>query len=392
MDSQRTIKLLSSLNRKAIELDRFVDALPVAQDLPGLKRAVYVLRTEISDNLRTPDSMAMDRVERLRIMIGEISAFSTSMALRNDVRPAEGMATPLSAAQILESRCVSLNNNTLGLEIGLNRVAPEDIAKHIPGQKIAAFQFAFGDGRLVLQPQTDATLPGDEAVAASARELLIEEGFRLLGELQTSNCGPRLISAFSLLQGKIEAGNDVVQIGMRVRTADAALRASSDEFAASQFAILAAHLLNISHYLAQFPAWQRFAENAAGVALSDEDLTSLRSTSRALASYLRERPNLADAAVPEALETVSVWAADSAELDGKVILALARTLENLWSLVVRGVVAVRDELVKEGRKRVAAGIIALVVSACATFAPSMAQIPGAEWINATFDYVQALLP
>lgn len=276
----------------------------------------------------------------------------------------------------------------MGLQIGINLLNPAELEDLIPAQKVAAYQFAFAGERIVVVDQPPPASGPESLISAAANETLIEQGNRILIDLRGSNCSPRLIQAFTALQDRLAEHKNAVQVGMLNNACSKITLASTDELSTTLLELLKAHIEGVYSYLAQDPNWRVFIENSISVKLERNDVDELVITARALAAELEKKADTAEEAVPLALRTVADLADATERPDGRVTLALARTIENLVSLVTRAAAALRSDLFSEARKWVAI----IVLGALAGLALStIAKVPGAEWVPETVAFVLATL-
>ncbi|MGT2443054.1 hypothetical protein ACU4I5_10740 [Ensifer adhaerens] len=177
---------------------------------------------------------------------------------------------------------------------------------------------------------------------------------------------------------------------MQAQTCTQLLASSSDELSSTLFGLVKAHLAGVAAYLAQFPDWRLFMENSAKSVIDRDSLSELISTARTLARHFEVNSDQASPSVPAALNYVADHAENTENPDGRSILALGRTLENIWSLLAAQLVEIKNEVVKEGRKAIAKAVLALIAGTCVGFGMVIAKLPGAEWIERTLSYFLSL--
>jgi hypothetical protein len=277
-----------------------------------------------------------------------------------------------------------LNNLFLGMKIGLSQLGPDEILESLPGQKPAAFQFGFENEQVVVVDQPLRSTAREREIASSALEAAIEKGAYVGEQLSQSNSSPRLKDAFKALQDKLEARANIIQIGMFNQTCGRVLGGDVEELSPTLFELLRSHVDLVSATASQFEDWRIFRENA--VDIDHESINALSQSTLALIRELRNHNN-AEPDVTNALETVVGWT-DQKAADKRDVLALAGTLQNLWSLAAKSALA--KEVVSEGRKLVAKAIIAslLAVTTAGALA-ALGKIPGGEWIEPTLSYFKS---
>jgi len=166
--------------------------------------------------------------------------------------------------------------------------------------------------------------------------------------------------------------------------------ASEEELSTSLFEMLKAHIDSVYNYLAQDPQWRAFVEHSMSTYMERQDVDELIATARAIADQLARSETAAVEAVPVALNTVADLAEGVEKPDGRLTLALARTIENLISLVARGASTLKSDVASEARKWAARVVLGAVAAAAIA---TIAKVPGAEWIPDTVAYVlRSVLP
>ena len=85
----------------------------------------------------------------------------------------------------------------------------------------------------------------------------------------------------------------------------------------------------IGMYVAQFPAWQRFSENAASVELDARDVQRIGEAAQVVIDKLNLQPEIADDEVPRTLKALRALIADPAQATKRAAFAVLRTVENL---------------------------------------------------------------
>ena len=114
----------------------------------------------------------------------------------------------------------------------------------------------------------------------------------------------------------------------------------------------------------------------------------MATSARNLVSHLRAERS-ADAAVSDALETVASWVEDQTAPDKRDILSLSRTLENLWSVVSRSVLAIGRETISLGKTMAAGVVLGVLLLNAGQVIPVISKVPGAEWIETAYNYLKA---
>ena len=263
----------------------------------------------------------------------------------------------------------------------LKRIVPKQ-------QNVSPVRFEILERRLVIVAQPAATFEEDKANARAAQAELAAQGYNILEQLERSNCDRRLIDSFKDLQGKLGANADIVRLGLSHITCEVMCDKFQCELPDAVSAMMKAHTLGIGMYVAQFPDWQRFSEQAATAELSATDIPQISAAVDAVVEHLNLRPDLADPQVPRTLLALQAMIADPRTATKRAISAVWRSLE---SLVVKVYSYTTEFLDKTATKAVDAGstvaakgiVMALMATALAgglVMTPIATQIPQSVWI------------
>lgn len=377
METKRLQNLLKKLVTRTDRTLRLVSQFAVPfPDLDEIARNLRVLRDRTQLHLKFVPDLDLASTDDLMIL-----AVDARNLARQSPQSREFGALSSDNEQLL-SNCDGLINLINGLIFGLKISQPDTLQEILPEQKAAPYQFAFKDDRLVAV-ESDGTI----TKAGDLLEVLVEQSERIIRDLHGANCSPRLKEAFLAVHKKLAIGASVIQIGVLNGSCARLVSACADELSATLSALLSAHTAGVSAYVAQSPEWREFAANAIDASLDQETFRTLIDSTRALSSRLREHDPVIAPSVTEALDQVAAWADDAQKADGRIVLALTRTLENLASLVMRTVASVGTEIAQEGRKMVAKAVILTLVGAAAFgLGSAVGRIPGAEWLQHSLDY------
>jgi hypothetical protein len=198
-------------------------------------------------------------------------------------------------------------------------------ARALPSEKNGPFYYAVEKGRL-----TVANHPAGSAIEGSiakARAALLEQGARLIADLQESNSQPYLRAALEAVQAKLTTENDIVQLGLLNISFDSAVSGATEELNSVLANVLRMHAVGIRYYLAQFPEWVDFSDTAAAVELTNDDVNRLANVAKELADAL-EKEELVDEAVPQSLRFVSELHNHPRQQLRRAGLSILRTIEN----------------------------------------------------------------
>ena len=211
---------------------------------------------------------------------------------------------------------------------------PEEPAITLPSEAVAApFHYSFSDDRLALAEESaGAPLEGD---VKDARQALLDQGERLLETLRTSNSNPHLRSTFEALQKKIVDGSGIVHLGLLNMTCEGAISGAEAEISDVLVQILRAHTTGVRYYLAQFPEWAKFSDNAAELEISRQDVDAVAREISILAGELEKHP-FVEADVPRSLTFTADLESTPLSVLRRKGLALVKTLGNLAIVIFKG--------------------------------------------------------
>lgn len=380
---ERIQGILSDIEHRAAKLEsQFADAILDA----GVASALAALRMEsIRQNakLGAVSPSALNALRQQAALIKSRSDELSAHSLHDRDRQRQ------QRIELFQHDVSLLLNRVLALAIGVNQLGPEDLADIVPGQKLAAYKFDFSGNVVEVVDQPFSVNDRDASIASAALELALEQGTRVSADLAKTNTSPRLKAAFDTLQHKLASGRNVIQIGMCCKTCSRLLLAEAGELSPSLFEMLRAHVETVYDALAQLQDWRQYVENIAS-SLDKAAVAELVRGTRALADRLGHTNGVADS-VPEALNNVADWIESEDDVDQRDIVSLARTVENLWSIVVRAAVSVTKETLDEAKKAAAKAIVILMLTgATAGLTAALSKVPGAEWIETAIAYFKTV--
>lgn len=211
-----------------------------------------------------------------------------------------------------------------------------DVAKLrriIPDQKIAPVHFEINEGRLKIAHQPATAPSPSSGYAQSARNLLIENGEKLLNQLRQSNCDPRLFDTVNALQEKLTSCDDIIQLGIMNIGVDFAGKQFSDELPPIVTAMLQTQTSGIGLYVSQFPDWQKFTEAAALTELHENDIAQISEATVNIINELERSPHLVDQDVPKTIRMLQLLIDNPKKATKRAAFAVVRTIENLVAKV-----------------------------------------------------------
>ena len=258
-----------------------------------------------------------------------------------------------------------------------------EITEKTPQQDIAPFQYEMNETRLVVLPLHSVAEGEWASVAAAQRDHLVEVAAQITKSLASSNCSAHLKWAFMLISSKLDDEGAILGLGQAVATAQDVFRAEEPSLMDHLAALLRNQLMGLDRYLSGFEDWRDFMRMSVDVAVDDEDemamSDSLTTLSRALAPIATVDPE-----VVSSLNEAGKWRANGKKSRGGRILAMARTLGNLASTVLK---SLGKAVIDESKKIIAVTILTVVASVLAV----MLNIPGLQWLPGVIEVAKTLL-
>lgn len=265
------------------------------------------------------------------------------------------------------------------------QLAVEQVERIVPDQKIGPVRFEISGGILRISHQPAITGRGDEKNADAARRELVESAGELIGLLANGNQDPRLIELTSDIKERLEAKQDIIQLGIASITFQLACDSVREEMAAIIHAKLQGLALGIGMYVAQFSEWVRFAENAAIAEFNPGDVTKLFQAGSKLVEELRGATSSVDPEVPKTLAFLLEAIRDPKRAMKRTVFAAVRTMENLVAVVMKScgvVIGGVPEGLRSGVK-IAASTLLLYAAAQTAIAisPAAARVLQSNWLE-----------
>ncbi|WQP07342.1 hypothetical protein U8C39_16875 [Sinorhizobium meliloti] len=295
-----------------------------------------------------------------------------------------------------------LENGELQPELPLQALSKQDLSDRlqrlVPVQKLAPVQFEFRDEKLAVQHTPARADAEDASNAHSARLALIEQGNRLVQDIKQTNCDRRFLDNIQELQTKLETIQDIIQLGIVNQRCEELRKQFEAELPDVVAAGLRSHLSSVGMYLAQFPDWLRFTENAASVELDEADIRRSKEVANEIVLRFEKMAESVDAEVPKTIKLINDAIADPRNTSRRAAYALLVTLENLVGLLMRQSTHAMGELVSETAKKVvgpisrvlAITLTTVVVGWIGQLLPVYAKLPDALWLKKAIEVYELL--
>jgi hypothetical protein len=261
----------------------------------------------------------------------------------------------------------------------------ERLAEVVPDQKIGPTKFQVVEGILRVRHQAALTDGADAKNANAAREELICASEALEQYLEKSNVDNRLSSAISDMRHRLSIQQDIIQLGIAAISFQMVCEALEDELPDVWGAKLRAYTISIGMYVAQFPEWIRFSENAAMADFSLNDVKKLYLSGSQMVEGLRALGPAVDPEVPQTLEFLLQVIHDPQRAVKRTVFAAIRTIENLVSTVFRSFSTALSG-VPEGAKTAIkyitiTSLLALTAKAAIDISPAAGRVLQVNWMS-----------
>lgn len=410
--------------------DEFVYFL--ALSLNGIRRAVETLvriRASRADGAMTDNAVqAVLEIERTAVPLrfadrsrpGEARQQALQRALANfrEMRESPVLRLylnakiPRMAPATRERETLSVEGKTVSealaylierteSELGFARgeqtnLSVRDLRSIVPAQKVAPVQFEIRAGRLAILHTPRKGLPEDAANIANAKQTLLDQGNRILSELERSNCDKRLLESVQLLQRQLEDDGNAIQLGLSNVACEVMVRQFQAELPDAVFAMVKAHTRGVEMFAAQFPEWEKFVENAAATALIESDVDFVAKAAAQVVETLEKSPALAEPEVPKTILRLRELLAAPGASGRRAGFAMLRTLENLISRIYAHCVDFADQTAANTVKQlsmtaatvVVASLLAIALNAAGTISPVAVKVPEMQWLRSATEVLK----
>ncbi|WP_284775735.1 hypothetical protein [Agrobacterium sp. lyk4-40-TYG-31] len=270
----------------------------------------------------------------------------------------------------------------------------------VPDQKVSPVHFDIKNDKLILTHLRANSRPEDSQNVHRARSTLIESGQKIIEELRQSNCDRRFLEDVIAVQTRLESTHDIVQLGILNIACEEQRREFEPELPRLLAGKLRAHFSNIAMYVAQFPEWLRYAENALEVELSAADIRRSQDIANEIAEKFEAVPAKVDADVPRTLRAISDAISHPATAARRVAFALVRTLENLFIRVFSHVGKFFDDVASQslsksakiGSSAVAISFGSMILGYATNLAAIYEKVPGMAWLKTAVEIFTNALP
>ncbi|MGN7932916.1 hypothetical protein [Sphingopyxis sp. 22461] len=380
--TERMMRLLdSTLDRSGLDY-AFGNLHEVVHELKGIEANSY-FRNRISrqrhvekgGGVRPFDEIVADQIARFNRFVQD-----NRPTLDNDLGKSEPISDDRSPPTVRRARAGAV----------------EELSRITPGQQAGPLQFEIRDGVLRIKEQTAFAVPEDRDNVAHARRALEDSADALLVALSESNCDPRLIEAVEEIQKIIVSGADVIRLGLVNFTCDHLFIRFAEEIPDVAAARFQGFSMGIGLYVAQFPEWLRFTENAAKADVEADDVNRTLAVGHALIPELRSATGLIDPQVPKSIELILEALRNPNQSSRRALYGAIRTLENLFAKIFAGfggIIGSVSDGVNAGTKRatsiiVTTGLLVGAAHLAASLSPTAERVVKANWLKHAAELVK----
>jgi hypothetical protein len=268
----------------------------------------------------------------------------------------------------------------------------QNLKRIIPSQRIAPVQFKIIDDKILVEDVSTHTKESDRDNTLIAKDEILRNGRKLIEQLQSSNCDRRLIENMENLHAQLEDSSNAIKIGISNISFGVMSQAFKAELPDAISAMLQSHNISINMYVAQFPDWNKFSENASLAEISREDIETIDNSVQHVIKYLENNPEIAEPRVVNTFRNLRRYTRNVGNSNKKAVFAVVRSIENLLSKTFQYAVKFIEETAKEVRKQtvklVATSIISLGVLGATNLFPVALKIEELSWLKNAIEIVQ----
>lgn len=191
------------------------------------------------------------------------------------------------------------------------------------------------------------------------------------------------------IQNKLSSENDVIRLGLANIGCGEICEKFSNELPVALSAMLKAHTIGIGMFVAQFPEWQRFTEQAASIRLTQNDAPTVSLAAQKIIENLSARPDISDEEVPRTLKALNNLLQDPQLSTKKAIYAVWRSIENIAIKIFSYGADFLDKTASKSvdtlsgvaSKAIVVALMAVALAGATTLAPLAPNVPESAWIS-----------
>jgi hypothetical protein len=393
-----SIKLVLRLARSRLRHD------PIAHSndhFDQLKTQIYTFIEDFREQYSDNNPIQIRRSQILLLHSKQVG----SEFLREIVR----RSRPIDVLDLLDLFGLYLSETTLAhSDLGTSLERPSHVPqfsqettrrlrKILPKQQIAPAQFEVRENKIRIVNKNAKAAKQDASNIASALQHLKGVGKNLIEGLENSNCDKRLLSSVKDLHGQLDSEENIVKLGMSNLASATMCDQFRFELPDAILATFVSYTNGIAQYLAQFPDWQRFTQNAAENDLQNVDLTQLNVGVDSILSAIETSPELSSPEVPRTIQLVKEFFNNPKQSTKRGAYALIKTIENLVSAIcsfASDIILKTAQKLADNLSTVSSGIIVgmlTIAVAGGTGVGVAATAAGIPWLQQAGELAQGLL-
>lgn len=367
--------------------------------------AMAIMNDDLSSLLNSPSFSSLSKMFKLR----------TQLPARNSMRIFERFTPKFSestsvyeAAIILRDLSDRFASNGFELPVEVleevstsqepvaDATAIASLKRIVPEQKLAPVQFDISNNKVVIRNKSSSSLEDDKSNISSARESIVKNGESIIDSLRSSNCDKRLLESVQSLHDQIIKNSNAVQIGI----SNIACGMVSDQFQGelpdALVGMLKAHTISIGMYVAQFPDWSRFSENAASAEIDESDIEEVDRAARSIIDYIENNKEIAEPNVLKAFKQLHSVIRSPRKNLKRSVFAVIRTIENLASKLFQFAISyfeqtakqTKDDLAKVTSKVIVGAMVAFAIAGTSNLLGLTSKVNELAWLNTAIEIVQ----
>lgn len=258
-----------------------------------------------------------------------------------------------------------------------------------PPQKLGPIEFEFINN--VLRIRHSASVPGmlDKANVEKAREALLGQGRILSAQLKNANVDGRICQLLEEVVSRIDNRQDVIALGIANVAIQLVVQECSHEIAEPTAVALKAFSINIAMYVAQFPDWVRYSENAAMAEYTVSDVEAVYSAGVELVDRLQKAGEAVDKEIPRTIAWMITAVRDHRTTAKRAVFGTIRTIENLVAIVFTSFsewLGAADDGIRNGVKAAvkpatAMFLLLAAADAATSVSPTAARVLQSAWLG-----------
>jgi hypothetical protein len=270
------------------------------------------------------------------------------------------------------------------------------LKKIVPEQKLAPAQFDVVKNKVTISKSKSGSAEEDRLNIEAARESIVKSGKEIIDSLRSSNCDNRLLESVQNLHQQIVTNASAVQVGISNISCGIIADQFQGELPDALVGKIKAHNISIGMFVAQFPDWTRFSENAASAEIDQRDAEDVDRAAKNIISYLDSNKDIADPSVVKAFRELRNISGNPNKAAKRALFAVIRTIENLASKVFQFAISYLEQttkqtvdgLAKATSKIIIGSMVALAITGASSILGLTSKISELSWLNTAIEMVQ----